>query len=187
MRNRKAIIAALCSAAAALNAAATGFALANDSSEDLTLGLLQLLFALYLLLISVRSVLQDDPTRHTKSIIHVTSLSFPATLLLASVAILPRTAAPSVTSDEENTLHGAWYALTLVYAAICALGVTTPTGPPLHFPPDQIYSEKTAASITNVDLVNVSGEAGMWAFFSRTRSSRSSPECIFQVIRYWEC
>ncbi|KAH6911449.1 ATP-binding cassette transporter, partial [Coprinopsis sp. MPI-PUGE-AT-0042] len=160
MRRSKTIITALCFVAVGLNAAAIGFALANEKQGDLVVGILHLLFALYLVIISARSVVQDDPKRHCESIIHIASLSFLATFLLVSVAILPNAPASGVTPDHEHALQRAWYALVLSYAAICVLGITTPTGPPLHFPPDQIYSEKTATVITNPDLANVCGLVG---------------------------
>jgi hypothetical protein len=171
MKWRKTTIAVFCSAAAALNTGAIGFALASGNREDLLVGILQLLFALYLLAISASLLVQDDAERHSQSIVHITFLSFPAALLLVSAAILPKAAAPGVISDEQRALHGLWYALALMYATTCVVGITTRRGPPLHFPLDQIYSEKTAASITNPDLVNVSGAVGM--LFNRRSSSVS--------------
>jgi hypothetical protein len=145
----------------ALNASALGFALANESGKDeIVVGILQLVFALYLLVISARSVTQVEPESHSPSIIHLSTLTTLASLLLITVAILPTTPPPVIKSTDETPLQAIWYSLVFLYTLIGVLGVTTPLGPPLHHPPEHVYSDKTVAAITNTDPENVCGIIG---------------------------
>ncbi|PSR83532.1 hypothetical protein PHLCEN_2v5686 [Hermanssonia centrifuga] len=53
-----------------------------------------------------------------------------------------------------------WYTSLVLYLFACILIVTTPRGPPLHFPPERIYSEKTVMAITSRRKDNVSSITG---------------------------
>ncbi|KAJ2928555.1 hypothetical protein H1R20_g8545, partial [Candolleomyces eurysporus] len=57
-----------------------------------------------------------------------------------------------------------WVAIIVLYILTATLAFTTPLGPPLHYPPEYIYSEKTVKAITNEDPENVSGliHASLW-------------------------
>ena len=119
---------------------------------------LHLLFALYVFVISARSIVQVTTDDHSDSIVHITALLTVAFLLLGSTAILPDSPPPVALSiDDEPVLLGLWYTLLGLYTVGCILAYSTPLGPPLHYPPSDIYSEKTVKSITNADEENVCG------------------------------
>lgn len=169
-----------------------GWSLATHESHDTIIYSLHLVFALYLFLIAARSISQSDPADHSESILHITVLISVAFALLGCTAILPNSpspvavsldepvvkasvwyaapaslssnaTSPAVTSiDDEPILKGLWYALAAIYAIIAAIAYTTPLGPPLHYPPSDIYSEKTVQSITNKDEDNVCGIISMF-------------------------
>jgi hypothetical protein len=161
MRWRKIVITTLLSFNVALNASALGFALANENGKDeIIVGILQLVFALYLLLVSARSVTQAEPESHSASIIHISCLTTIASVLLVTVSILPSTPPPVIKLSDETPLQAIWYSLVFLYTLTCVVGVTTPLGPSLHQPPEHIYSDKTVAAITNSDPANVCGIIG---------------------------
>jgi hypothetical protein len=160
MRWRKVIITILLSFTVALNASGLGFAIANESRNEIVVRTLQLVFSVYLIVVSARSVTQADAQSHAASIIHLSSLTSLASVLLVTVAILPVTPAPVIKARGKSPLQAFWYSLVLLYPLICVLGITTPLGPPLHHAPRNLYSAKTIAATTNQDPSNVSGIIG---------------------------
>ncbi|KAF8955330.1 multidrug resistance-associated ABC transporter [Flammula alnicola] len=158
MRWRKALMTLLLAFALVISTASLGWSIANDESYDTAVYSLHVCFALYAFIVSARSIGQVTPEYHSQSIIHLTVLLSVAFALLGSAAILPVTPPPVAASiDDEPVLMGMWYALVGIYAAACVIAYSTPLGPPLHYPPSNIYSEKTVQSITNLDEVNVCG------------------------------
>ena len=161
MRLRKALLSLLLAFTVVISTVSLGWSIANNEHIDITIYSLHLSFALYLFLVSARSVLQVTVDDHSDSIIHLTALLTVAFLLLGSAAILPDSPPPVVASiDDEPVLKGLWYALLSLYTVGCILAYSTPLGPRLHYPPSDIYSEKTVKSITNVDENNVCGSMG---------------------------
>jgi len=165
MRWRKALLSLFLAFAVVISTVSLGWSIANNDHIDTTIYILHLSFALYVFLISARSVLQVTTNDHSNSIIHLTALLTVAFLLLGSVAILPNNPPPvtSFIDDDDPVLLSMWYALIGVYIVGCILAYSTPLGPPLHFPPSYIYSEKTVKSITNMDERNVCGTTGRQA------------------------
>lgn len=134
--------------------------IANNDHVDIKTHSLHLFFALYVFIISARSVLQVATNDHSDSILHLTALLTVAVSLLGSAAILPDSSPPVASIDGEPVLLGLWYSLLSIYTVGCILAYSTPLGPPLHCPPSDIYSEKTIKSITNTDKQNVCGTTG---------------------------
>jgi hypothetical protein len=176
MRWRKIVITILLSFAVALNTSALCFALVNESKDESVVGILQLVFALYLVIISARSVTQTEPESHSASIIHLSTLTTLASLLLATVAMLPSTPLPVIKTRDGLPLQGIWYSLVFLYTLACVLGVTVPLGPLLHHPPEHIYSAKTVAAITNRETANVCGVIG--ALYAFPLSPSPSQQCV---------
>jgi hypothetical protein len=132
-----------------------GWSIANNDHVDMKIYSLHLFFALYVFVISARSVLQVTTDDHSNSILHLTALLIVAFSLLSSAAILPDSPPPVALSiDDEPVLLGLWYALLGIYTVGCIPAYSTPLGPPLHYPFSDIYSEKT---VTNPDEQNVCG------------------------------
>ena len=167
MRWRKALLSLFLAFAVVISTVSLGWSTANKDQDDMKIYSLHLFFALYVFVISARSILQDTVYDHSVSVLNLTTLLTVAFLLLGSAAILPDSPSMAVSIDDESVLLGRrlWYALLGIYTIGCILGYSTPLGPPLHYPPSDIYSEKTIKSITNKDERNVCGITGMHLFF----------------------
>ena len=158
MRWRKALLSLFLAFAVVISTVSLGWSILNNNYHDeMKIYSLHLLFDLYVFIISARSIFQISTDDHSNSILHLTALLTVAFLLLGSAAILPDPT-PSVAVsnfDDNSVLLCFWYALLGIYAVGCVLVYSTPLGPPLHYPPSDIYSEKTVKSITNTDERNV--------------------------------
>ena len=160
MRWKKALLSLFLAFAVVISIVSLGWSIVNNDQDDIKIYSLHLFFDLYVFVISARSVLQVSTDHHSVSVLHLTSLLTLAFLLLGSAAILPDPPSVAVSIDDESVLLGLWYALLGIYAVGCILVYSTPLGPPLHYPPSDIYSEKTVKSITNTDERNVCGTTG---------------------------
>ncbi|KAG2008510.1 ATP-binding cassette transporter [Coprinopsis cinerea AmutBmut pab1-1] len=156
MRRRKAGIALLLALAAAVNAIALGYAISNDARPESIVAILQLAFTLYILVLSTKVSFTDEIAAHCELVLHLAVLSSVSTLLLLTAAILP----DSLASHSDIGSQGLWYGVIALYSAVCVVAVTTPTGPPLNYPPEAVYSDKVVQSITNPDPENVCGVTG---------------------------
>ena len=161
MRWRKALLSLFLAFAVMISTVSLGWSIANSDQVDMKVYSLHLFFSLYVFVISARSVLHVTKDDHSDSILHLTALLTVACSLLGSTAILPDSPPPvAVSIDDEPVLLDLWYTLLGLYTAGCILAYSTPLGPPLHYPPSDIYSEKTVESITNMDEQNVCGSRG---------------------------
>ena len=160
MRWRKALLSLFLAFAVVISTVSLGWSTANNDHDDMKIYSLHLCFALYVFVTSARSVLQDTACDHSVSVLHLTALLTVAFLLLGLAAILPDPPSVAVSIHDESVLLGPWYALLGIYAFGCILAYSTPLGPPLHYPPSDIYSEKSVKSITNTDERNVCGTTG---------------------------
>ena len=152
--------------AVVISTTSLGWSIAINDHVDIKIYSLHLFFALYVFIISARSVVQVTTDDHSYSILHLTALLTVAVSLLGSAAILPDSSPPVTASiDEKPVLLGLWYSLLGIYAVSCILAYSTPLGPPLHYPPSDIYSEKIVKSITNLDERNVCGTTGRQLLF----------------------
>ena len=161
MRRRKALLSIFLAFAVVTSTASLGWSIAINDHVDIKIYSLHLFFALYVFVISARSVLQVTADDHSNSILHLTALLTVAVSLLGSAAMLPDSSPPLTASiDNKPVLLGLWYSLLGMYTVGCILAYSTPLGPPLHYPPSDIYSEKIVKSITNMDEQNVCGTTG---------------------------
>ena len=152
-------MALLLASALVLTSVSLGWSIAINDGQDTLVYALHTVFALYTFLIAARSITQNTAEYHSESILHLTVLLSFAAAFLAWTAILPGTPPPVTTTsiNDEQFLKSLWYTLTVIYIAVTILAYSTPLGPPLHYSPSDIYSEKTVASITNTDQENVCG------------------------------
>ena len=160
MRWRKALLSLFLVFAVVISMLSLGWSIANNDHDDMKIYGLLLSFAVYVFVISARSVFQVVAADHSTSVLHLTALLTVAFLLLGLTAILPAPPAEAVSNDDEFVLLGLWYTLLGIYTVGCILAYSTPLGPPLHYPPSDIYSEKTIKTITNTDERNVCGTTG---------------------------
>ncbi|KAF8649184.1 hypothetical protein AX16_005982 [Volvariella volvacea WC 439] len=145
-------------------------------SESLIISSIHIIFVTYLLVIAVHSINQDTARQHGLSVIHLAVLSLIAAILQTASAIIPNTPRPvaihEVDPEERMHLQKLWYGALAGYIITAVVAMSTPRGPPLYYPPEGIYSEKTVQQMTNTDRENVSGVIGAspWSvlFFSYT-------------------
>lgn len=147
-----------------LQAVSLGYAASFSSSTTTATYLLHVLFAIYLSTLAVLSVGENTVDSHTRNIIHLSVLTTLTFGLLGCTALFPRdqtSIAALVGDPQPQHLQIIWYVVLGLYALSTIIAITTPLGPPLHFPVSRIYSEKTAAAVTNLALDNVSGATGL--------------------------
>lgn len=134
-----------------------GWSIIEDQRRSIEAFALYLVFSFYLLLVAVRSVAQTTVDPHSESVWHLSSLSTFAAVLFVSMAVLPSSPPPVASSESFTPLPGFRYATVVLYVVLCLVSSTTPQGPPLHYPPEVIYSPRTVELITNLDHENVTG------------------------------
>lgn len=150
----------------AIQAVCIGWAAITIDSPNLAAPIMNILFALYVLVLAVRSLNQNNTNGHFESIVHISTLLFFASLLLGAIGIMPSDA--TVILLEENSIPiSLWYTVLFLYLAAFLVAINVPRGPPLHFSPSNIYLEKTVEAITNKNEDNVCGtvSASIWDIF----------------------
>ncbi|KZT01063.1 multidrug resistance-associated ABC transporter [Laetiporus sulphureus 93-53] len=164
MRLRKLAISIFLGSILAIQSVCLGWSAIDDDRSQALIHALHVAFALYLLIIAGRSVRKQDGS-HAVYIVHLSALTFVATALFFTTAILPSSRlAHTGSSDVSAVPLGLFYATFTLYAISLVIAATTPCGPPLHFPPEQIYSEKTIMKVSTQYADNVCGIRGasMW-------------------------
>jgi hypothetical protein len=143
----------------ALNSVRLGWTAITASSTGIATSSLSLLFVLYVLIMAVRSVGQDSSNGHFVTVVHLGTLVFLASTLLGTIGILPSD--EQIVSLEQDLMpKRLWYTVLVLYSIALIIIINIPRGPPLHFPPKQIYFEKDASAVTNVYEDNVCGVVG---------------------------
>ena len=153
MRRRKYFIAIVSTFSVAVTTATLGCSISDANSYLITVYALQTSFAVYVLVLSLLSIRQEP---HKESVLHLTALSTLAFVLFGLSAIMPL---------HDDTKNGSimslpCYTLSIIYAITSATCFTTALGPPLHYPPSNIYSDEVTNSIVNREEVNVCGAVG---------------------------
>ena len=106
MRWRKALLTLFLVFAVVISTVSLGWSIANSDHDDMKIYSFHLIFAVYVFVISARSVLQVTTDDHSCSILHLTALLTVAFLLLGPAAILPGLPPVAVSIDEESVLLG---------------------------------------------------------------------------------
>lgn len=165
MRLRKLAVIVILALNVTLLAIAFGWSMAAGDvarTDVLALGF-RLVFALYLLALSLRWVTQSNVDEHWPTTVHLSALTAAEFFLLTITAILPDTPAPApmilriAGHEYPIALKALWYASYALITITFAICSTVPRGPLLHFPSDQIYAEKTLATSTTRVPDNVCG------------------------------
>jgi hypothetical protein len=160
MRLRKIYISVLFAAVLVIDAVLLGWCVAHDETRETGTYAVHIGFDLYTLGLALRSVNQDT-SFHSESVLHLTTLSSLALVLLSSIAILPDATPISSSMETNPTLWCLWYTRLGFYIVLCVRTITTRRGPPLRYSSDRIYAEKTRLAGTNITEENVSGSVGM--------------------------
>ena len=142
-----------------MQAVCLGWSIMQGHNNIIIIYALQTFFAFYNFCVAVRSVTQRNPY-HTHSIIHLFGLMFWATTLLVTTAILPSTPMPSTSSIYFGVPNILWYITLAFYCVNFIIATTLPLGPPLHYPSERIYSDKTLQNTTSKYEDNVCGVTG---------------------------
>ncbi|KAL0959849.1 hypothetical protein HGRIS_011525 [Hohenbuehelia grisea] len=168
MRGVKLIVSTMAAAVLVLEAISLGFSCAMSDRSHIPIYSLRAVFALYATAVAARSVSQQNTSRHSESMLHMSALLLLAAALLSATSLVPDTPPPVVSksiADSIPALRWFNYAVIVLYIAMTTIVFLTPQGPELHFPVENIYSEKVVAGITNMDHANVCGIIGAssWA------------------------
>jgi hypothetical protein len=159
MRLRKILLTFILAVIVALQTVSLSWTALEGDQSNITLYALHLAFSLYLLVIAAVSVKREYSV-HEHLIIHLSALTCLASALLGVIAILPSSRFPTGIASANLLPKGLFYATTTLYFCAVVLAATTPCGPPFHFPPEQIYSDKTLMAITSKYEDNVCGVIG---------------------------
>jgi hypothetical protein len=144
-----------------INDVLLGWSITHDGTREIATYALHISFCLYILGLALRSINQNTQSLHSESLIHLTALITLALLLLSSIAILPDS--PPITASVETipALWYLWHARLVLYMMTLVTTITTRRGPPLRYPLDWIYAEKTVLAASSAAEENVSGSVGM--------------------------
>ena len=160
VRVRKLLLVALLAAIIIVQGVSLGWAAIEEERTNIAVHSLHVAFALYALIVAGRSVSQVD-SEHAASMVHLSALTFIASALLFTTAILPSTRLVDISVYEPSTVPlGLFYSTFALYLGSLALAATTPCGPPLHFAPADIYSPKILEKISTRYEDNVCGIVG---------------------------
>ncbi|KAH6918109.1 ATP-binding cassette transporter [Coprinopsis sp. MPI-PUGE-AT-0042] len=175
IRRRKGAMVILLALSQILSAIITAFKFqGNNNTKEQVVACLQLAFSVYLLGISAYPFVVSGRKLHNIFVWHIAILATIAALALCLVSVVPRAPVVGTGPGIHGFLRDSWYALSGIYGIVGALAFTTPSGPPLHFPPENIYADDTVKAISNANPDNVCGVTGAspWAtlLFSYTNA-----------------
>ena len=207
MRRRKFFVSVLLAAILVIDAVLLWSSGVHDKAKELGTYLLHIGFDLYTLGLALHSVHQDT-SLHSKTVLHLTTLTTLASVLLGSIAIVPDSSSITIPASETmSILQRLFHARLGLYITLCAVTLTTRLGPPLWYSLDRIYTEKTRLAGTISAGENVSGSVGMsilvnvqtftyiytqvtlfWEYCcSRTLQRSSGLETLLQVLKSPTC
>ncbi|KAI0720942.1 ATP-binding cassette transporter [Cerioporus squamosus] len=160
VRRRKLALSFLLAVVLAVECIRLGQSVAQRTRLSVAVYGLHVAFALYTVLLSVYAISRTG-SEHAHAITHLSALTALATALCTLIAILPSTPLPATSSFfiSDAVYAHLWYVAYALYAAALGVASTTPRGPKLHFPPEEIYSDKGSMRITSKNEDNVSGIA----------------------------
>lgn len=166
MRLWKVFLTLVLAAILALETVSLAWSAVEANRVGVTVYSIRAVFALYVVTIAGYSVkLEYAP--HWHCVLHLSVLTFFAASLLGTLAILPSTPMPVSASrvlPSPVIPNALWYTEVVLYILACAVASTIPRGPPLHFPSERIYSDKTLTAVTSKYPDNVCGSvsASVW-------------------------
>ncbi|KAJ6599948.1 P-loop containing nucleoside triphosphate hydrolase protein [Mycena vulgaris] len=152
MRMRKIILAALMFCVLMCEITSVWILMTN-SHNGLAPSLLHIVFGAYIFILATFSVLQNSPDWHSRSISHLSVLTLAATCVFVASLLIP------------NEVHLLSSVACVLYFLASAIALTTPSGPPLHYPMsnDLPSCEENVAGNANGSV------ASTWLFFFTTQ------------------
>ena len=162
MRLRKILLTFILAAIVSLQTVSLSISAVEGVPAHIILYTLHLAFSLYLLVTSAISI-KHQYSVHEHLILHLSALTCLAFVLLGTLAILPTSPPPrpiGTAIPDPVVPKGLFYATAVLYTIAVFIASRTPCGPPLHYPPSQIYSEKVVEQITSKYEDNVCGVTG---------------------------
>src|ERR1700691_1644511 len=90
--------------ALAIETVSLGFSVSTTDPSAITTYALRLIFAIYTLILAVRSINQDTIEPHSESLWHLSCLTFMASALLFGTVILPPTPTAGVSNQAPAAL-----------------------------------------------------------------------------------
>ena len=162
MRLRKIFLTFLLAIVLALETTSLAWSVVEADRTGIAVYSIRAAFALYVVIVAGCSV-KLEYTPHYWCILHLCSLTVCAAGLLGTLAIIPSTPMPvsaSLVLPSPVVPNALWYTDVVLYVLACAFAATIPCAPPLHFPSERIYSEKTLIAVTSKYPDNVSGSVG---------------------------
>lgn len=144
-----------------INAVLLGWSIVHDEATQIETYALHINFSLYTIGLAFRSINQNAQSFHSESLLHLAILTTLASLLLSSIAILPDSPPITASVDTVPAISYLWHTRLVLYMITCVMTITTRQGPPLRYPLNRIYAEKTVLAGTSAAEENVSGSVGM--------------------------
>lgn len=156
MRLRKVLLALVASVLVTLQVISLGWVVASGgSSTTIASNALQVAYALYNLLLAVIAIGHSEVHAHGRFVVHLAVLNTLA-LLLNFVSII----APSRSTFQSKSEKGFWYASLAFWFIGFWLSARMKRGPPLQYPSERIYNEKTLSGVSTKVEDNVCGIVG---------------------------
>ena len=163
-RIRKLNLIAISAVLVAVDTTAFGYSLASRGSEESLSFFLRILFDVYIVILTALTIQDVEVRHHWVTIVHLSALSALAFMLSFVASILPETDDIQVSlvedSEDSRLLVGLWYTDLILALLFMTVSSTTPRGPRLHFPSEEIYAEKTLETSTTHAYDNVCGISG---------------------------
>lgn len=158
---RKIVLSVVLAAILAIQSVSLGWSIAEIDRKSIAVYALHVAFALYSLVVAVRSVKQEY-SLHAQSVVHLSVLTTVAVSFSGVTTILPSSPIPVTRLAAASSVVplALWYVVFALYVVAWAIAITTPRGPRLHYPSDRIYSQKTLMQVTSKYEDNVSGVTG---------------------------
>ena len=140
-----------------LQTVSLGWSVTTLGAKDSIVPTLNLFTTLYLIVVTISTLNDAIPDVHFTQVVHIATITTMATLVFGSIAILPSSEITVSGQAGDTVSWGLYYAIVGFYAVACIISINIPRGPAMYFPPEQLYSEKTVASITARYRDNVCG------------------------------
>ena len=156
IRLRKVLLAVVAGVLVTLHTVSLGFvAVKRESTTAVASNILQIAYTLYNLVLAVVAIGHSEVLAHGRFVVHLAALS-----TLGFVLNLIASITPSGSTFQSAPEEALWYASLAFWFISFWLSARMKRGPPLQFPSERIYTEKTLSGVTTKVEDNVCGIVG---------------------------